>query len=109
MLSGALISIEQAHQSHVTDVLHFSPEIVLSSSKDGTIRVWKIQGTTASLDQVSTDNLFSTYSTTGKKMQILFLDLSMVNGMKVLSAGTNDNRVLFFLGDQMQYNSLVLT
>jgi hypothetical protein len=49
-----------------------------------------------------------TYST-GKNIQILFLDLSLVNGMKVLSAGTNDNRILFFLGDQMQYTPLALT
>ena len=38
----------------------------------------------------------------------MFLDLSIVNGMKVLSAGTNDNRVLFFIGDQMQYTPLSL-
>lgn len=60
------------------------------------------------MDQASSDHLFKTYST-GNKIQILFLDLSVVNGMKVLSAGTNDNRILFFLGDQMQYTPLVLT
>jgi hypothetical protein len=80
----------------------------LSSSKDGTIKVWKIEGTNAILDKASCDHLLQTYSA-GKKIQILFLDLSLVNGMKVLSAGTNDNRILFFLGDQMQYTPLVLT
>jgi hypothetical protein len=69
--------------------------------------VWKIEGANATYDQASSDSLLKTYST-GKNTQILFLDLSTVNGMKVLSAGTNDNRVLFFLGDQMQYTPLVL-
>ena len=92
----------------MTEVIHFSNDIVLSSSKDGTIKVWKIEGANAIMDKASNDHLLKTYST-GKNIQILFLDLSVVNGMKVLSAGTNDNRILFFLGDQMQYTPLVLT
>ena len=103
-----MITIEEAHLSHVTDVVHFSNDIVLSSSKDGTIRVWKIQGTTATLDQNSSDSLFKYYHT-GKQVQILFLDLSIVSGMKVLSAGTNDGRLLFFLGDDMKYYPLQLS
>ena len=51
MLTGNLITIDQAHQSAVTDVIHFSPEVLLSSSQDGTIKVWKIQGNNAILDQ----------------------------------------------------------
>jgi hypothetical protein len=35
--------------------------------------------------------------------------LSVVNGVKLLTAGTNDNRVLFFCGDQMQYYPLILS
>jgi WD40 repeat protein len=44
MMTGVLITIEEAHQGNVTDVIHFSNEILLSGSKDGSIRVWKIAG-----------------------------------------------------------------
>jgi WD40 repeat protein len=108
MLNDLLLMIDEAHQSHVTEVIHFTPNILLSSSKDGFIKVWNVNGNTISLDKISSDNLFATYATQGKVTQILFLDLSFVGGMKVLSAGTNDNRVLFFLGDQFQYNPLIL-
>jgi len=91
----------------VTGVIHFNSEIILSCCKDGLIRVWKVNGGTALLDKQSSDSLVNTYFT-GKSLQILYLDLSTVNGLKILSAGTNDNRVLFFLGDRMQYTPLVL-
>lgn len=108
MLNDILLTIGEAHQGHITDVIHFTPNILLSSSKDGQIRVWNVSGNTVTLDKLSSENLLKTYSTQGKITQILFLDLSIISGMKVLSAGTNDNRVLFFLGDQFQYNPLTL-
>ena len=43
ILTGVIITINEAHQAHVTEVIHFSNDIVLSSSKDGTIKVWKIE------------------------------------------------------------------
>lgn len=108
MLNDVLLTIEEAHQAHVTEVIHFTPNILLSSSKDGFIKVWNVSGNTVTLDKTSSDNLFKTYETKGKVTQILFLDLSIVSGMKVLSAGTNDNRVLFFLGDEFKYTPLIL-
>lgn len=89
-------------------MIHFTPNILLSSSKDGFIKVWNVSGNIVNLDKLSSDNLYKTYATQGKTTQILFLDLSVISGMKVLSAGTNDNRVLFFLGDQFQFNPLTL-
>lgn len=61
MLNDVLLTIEEAHQAHVTEVIHFAPNIILSASKDGFIKVWNVSGNTVTLDKTSSDNLFKTY------------------------------------------------
>ena len=63
MLNDLLLTIDEAHQGPVTDVIHFSPNILLSSSKDGFIKVWNVNGSIVTLDKISGENLFKTYST----------------------------------------------
>jgi hypothetical protein len=58
MLANSLITIEEAHSSAVTEVIHFNNNLVLSSSKDGYIKVWKIEGNMASIDADSTKTLY---------------------------------------------------
>lgn len=80
---------------------------MLTCSKDGYIKVWKVTGTTAVLDKDSSDGLHKTYSQ-GQKVELMFLNFKNIKGTNIISVGTNDNRVLFFIGDQMNFNQLVL-
>lgn len=61
MLNDVLLTIEEAHQGYVTEVIHFTANILLSASKDGFIKVWNVNGKEVTLDKVSSDNLFKTY------------------------------------------------
>lgn len=38
----------------------------------------------------------------------MFLNFRNIKGTNIITAGTNDNRVLFFIGDQMNFSQLVL-
>lgn len=42
MVTNTTITIEEAHASPVTEVIHFNSTILLSSSKDGYIKIWNI-------------------------------------------------------------------
>jgi hypothetical protein len=42
-----------------------------------------------------------------QKIELLFLDISDVNGTKCITVGTNDGRLLFFVGNDLAYSQVL--
>jgi hypothetical protein len=38
---------------------------------------------------------------------LLFLDISEVSGTKIITVGTNDGRLLFFIGNDLNFNQVL--
>lgn len=53
--------IENAHQKDVTGLIHFNDNYLLSSSLDGTIKLWKKEGDNFLLDKGPTESLNSCF------------------------------------------------
>ncbi len=69
--------IENAHADRISGILNLNDQIVLSSSFDGTIKVWIYDSSQGviSLDKANSDKFLSYYSTQNKT-EIAFLDMS---------------------------------
>lgn len=64
--------VENAHQKNVTGIIHFNSSLMLSSSIDGTIKVWKNEGDKLTLQKSATEMLEKCFNN-GNKTEILFL------------------------------------
>lgn len=98
--------IENAHQKMVTGIIHLNPQLLMSSSTDGTIKVWKKEGENIELDKASTDYINKLFSV-NTKIEIMFINSKTIGEIPVVSAGTNDNRLLFWFGQTMDYRQIV--
>lgn len=101
---------EGAHQRKVTDMIEHiinGEKFILSSSQDGTIKVWKIEGVNLIFNKPMSDAFIGFYNTVGAKLEILFMNREDIGGSQVLIAGTNDNRLLFWVGAEMSYQQIV--
>jgi hypothetical protein len=41
------------------------------------------------------------------KLELYFLDISDISGQKIITTGTSDNRLLFFIGTDLAYKQVV--
>ena len=46
------------------------------------------------------------FNPTNVKVSLLFLDVSEFNGIKIMTIGTNDRRLLFFIGADLNFHQV---
>jgi len=97
-----------AHQGKITGMAHFSPEVVLSTSMAGELKVWAITGDTIQVHNESTEKLKSCFNPQNAKLELYFIDISDVQGTKIIAVGTSDGRLLFFIGNNLDYKHVLL-
>lgn len=104
------ITVDNAHKLKVTGIVHIgdlgNQPIVLSSSMEGTIKAWKIEGDKMVLSSEITEGIQSCFKT-NTNFEILYLNKEYVAGSQVLTAGTSDNRLLLWIGNELKYQVLV--
>ena len=80
--------------------------ILITCSVAGELKVWNIEGEGMAHNQQGTDQLKSQFNPQNAKIELLFLDLSEVQGTKIMSVGTSDGRLLFFFGSNLEYRQV---
>ena len=73
---------------------------------EGTIKAWKIEGDKMVLSSEITEGIQSCFKT-NTNFEILYLNKEYVAGSQVLTAGTSDNRLLLWIGNELKYQVLV--
>lgn len=99
--------VPNAHQGTVTGMAHFMDNIVITSSIAGELKVWNVEGETMTHNQQGTDQLKSLFNPQNAQLELLFLDVSDVQGTKILSVGTSDGRLLFFFGNNLEFRQAI--
>jgi WD40 repeat protein len=94
--------VQFAHEKNVSGMVHLTEGIVVSSSFDGTIKVWNIQNEKLLLDQEATNYLQQCYQPT-KNIPILFLNFRTLGSIPLLAAGTADGRLLLWHGESREF------
>jgi hypothetical protein len=79
--------------------------VVFSTSLDGNFKVWAYnpQDSTLTLDKGSSDKFLAFYSNQKPLPELIFLDIAEFNKTKIVSTGTNDGRLLFWIGVEMSF------
>ena len=73
---------------------------------EGTIKAWKIEGDKMVLSSEITEGIQNCFKT-NTNFEILYLNKEYVAGSQVLTAGTSDNRLLLWIGNELKYQVLV--
>jgi hypothetical protein len=100
--------VPNSHQGLITGIAHFKENIIISSSKEGELKVWLQEGDHLQCHQDSTQRLKSFFNPTNAKLELYFLDISDVAGTKILAVGTSDGRLLFWIGNDLDFKQVQL-
>ena len=81
----------------------------MSSSLDGTIKFWKKEGALFVLDKEATENMNGCFNPNGinPDLKIMFMNFKNFGEDSILAAGTSDNRLLFWFGQNMNFKQVV--
>jgi hypothetical protein len=74
----------------------------------GELKVWQVTGDNIVVHNESTDKLKSCFNPQNAKVELYFIDISDVSGTKIISVGTSDGRLLFFIGNNLDYKHVLL-
>lgn len=70
------------------------------------MKAWIKEGDTYVTHADSTEQLRCKFNPANLKLELLFLDISEVNGTRIIAVGTNDGRLLFFIGNELAFNQV---
>jgi hypothetical protein len=101
------IHIANSHSGRITGMAHFNDNVLLTTSVAGELKVWLKDGETYATHAESTERLRASFNPQNLKLELLFLDISEVSGTKIIAVGTNDGRLLFFIGNELSFNQVV--
>lgn len=93
--------IPNAHNGRVTGIVHFNDTIMLSTSMDGELKVWMKEGDNYCIHQESSERLKKSFNPNNVKLELEFVEITEISGMKIIAVGTSDCRLLFFLGNEL--------
>lgn len=102
-----LIHVPNSHSGRLTGMLHFNETVVLTTSLAGELKVWVRDGETLVQQAEYTEKLRLCFNPQNLKVELLFLDISEVSGTKCITVGTNDGRLLFFVGNDLAFNQVL--
>jgi hypothetical protein len=57
----------------------------------------------------STDRLRKLFNPQNLKIELEFIDITEINGIKLIAVGTSDCRLLFFIGNDLNYVPITFT
>ena len=100
------IHVSNSHSGRITGMAHFNETVLLTTSIAGELKVWIREGETYVTHPESTERLRCSFNPANLKLELLFLDISEVNGTRIIAAGTNDGRLLFFIGNELSFNQV---
>ena len=75
---------------------------------NGELKVWTVTPDSLQAQTAEADKLKSLFNPQNAKIELYFIDISIVNGTKITSIGTSDGRLIFFIGDTMEYTFVAL-
>jgi hypothetical protein len=99
-------AVQGAHSDKITGVARLQENVFLSSSMNGELKVWFEEGGALKIHQEATDRLKSAYNPQNAKLEVYFVDVSEIQGTKIVAAGTSDGRLLFFLGGSLEFKQV---
>lgn len=100
--------LQNCHQGKVTGLAHLQENVLLSSSMDGELKVWLQEAETLVCHMESTQRLKSNFNPTNAKLELYFVEVQEVQGVKITAVGTSDGRLLFWLGNELEFRQVQL-
>jgi hypothetical protein len=100
-------NVAHSHSGRITGMLHFNDTVMLTTSMAGELKVWMRDGETYVQQAEYTEKLRNCFNPQNLKLELLFLDISEVSGTKCISVGTNDGRLLLFVGNDLTFSQVL--
>jgi hypothetical protein len=88
---------------------HFNPNVMLTCSIEGELKVWCKENDQYTIHVESTKQLMQKYNPSNAKFELEFIDISELNGTKLITLGTSDCRLLFFIGEGLDFKAVTLS
>ena len=99
--------LEAAHKGKITGIAQYDNQTFFTSSMDGEIKLWRIEGNGLVLDS-KTEYIQKCYNTGyNSKVGLYFVNVETVNQMVIVSAGTSDSRLLFWVGPEFNFMQIL--
>jgi hypothetical protein len=102
-----VLHVQNSHSGRITGMVHFNDTIMLTSSTAGELKVWQQTGETFIQQAEYTEKFRLYFNPHNLKLELLFLDITEISGTKLITAGTSDGRLLFFIGAELNYKEVV--
>jgi hypothetical protein len=93
------IWVANSHTAKITGMVHWDENMLFTSSVAGDIKAWIRSEEGFLFNKEATEELLRKYNPNSTQLEILFLDIITLNEVKILTAGTNDGRLLFWSGN----------
>lgn len=100
--------VANSHQGKMTGLGHLKANVLLSTSMNKELKVWMQEGEQLACHQQSTEMLRANFNPQNAKIELYFLDISDIAGTKIVAVGTSDGRLLFWIGEDMQFKQVQL-
>ena len=106
---GKTYYVANSHEGTITGIAQFDANVFFSTSINGELKVWLLQDDQLVCHQETINRLRASFNPQNAKIELYFVDISEINGMKVIAVGTSDGRLLFFFGNDLSFRQVTLS